>query len=56
MLQKLLFFLDFDSQMRGDHVGDLVGLGDLLDGAENFRCDLLVELDILVELLHSGAC
>ena len=56
MLQKLLFFLDFDSQMRGDHVGDLVGLGDLLDGAEDFRCDLLVELDILVELLHSGAC
>ena len=56
MFQKLLFFFDLYSQMRGDHIGDLVCLSDLLDSAKDFRCDLLVELDVLVELLHSGAC
>jgi len=35
MLEKLLLLVDLHREVRGNHVGDLVGLCHLLDGAQN---------------------
>ena len=41
--------------MRGDRVGELAGILDLVDRDQHLGRDLLVELDILLELRDHGA-
>ncbi len=41
--------------MRGDRVGQLAGVVDLVDRDQHLRRDLLVELDVLLELRDDGA-
>ena len=53
--QKVLLFRDFHGEVRGDHICDLVSFLNLFNRAQNFRCNLLVEFDVLVKLLDSGA-
>ena len=41
--------------MRGDRVGELAGIVDLVDRDQHLGRDLLIELDILLELRDHGA-
>jgi hypothetical protein len=50
-----LLGLELERQVRGDRVGQAAGIVDARDRGEDFRRDLLVELDVLVELLRHRA-
>ena len=54
-LQQGLLLGDLHRQMGGDGIGQLARLGDLRDGGERLRRDLLVELHIALELLRHRA-
>ena len=54
-LQQLLLFRDLQREMRGDGIGELAGILDLIKGNKNFRRDFLVQLYILLELLDHRA-
>lgn len=49
-LQHLLLLLELERQVGGDGVGEAAGFLDARERAEDFRRDLLVELNVLIEL------
>jgi hypothetical protein len=51
-LQQFLLVGDLDLQVRGDRVGQLAGIVDLVDRHQHLGRNLLVELDVLLELRH----
>ena len=53
--EQLLLLGDLQRQMRGDRVGELAGIVDLVDRDQHLGRDLLVELDVLLELRDHGA-
>ena len=53
-LQQLLLISDLEVQVRGDGVGELAGLVDLIDRDQDLRRDLFVQLDVLLELGNHG--
>ena len=54
-LQDLLLLGNLDREMRGDRVGELGVVLDLLDDADHLGRHLLVELHIVLELVDDGA-
>ena len=54
-LEQLLLVGDLHRQVRGDRVGELRRLVDLLDRDQHLRRDLLVELDVVLELVDHRA-
>ena len=49
-LQQFLLLRDLQRQMRGDGIGELAGVFDLIKRNKDFRRDLLVQLYVLLEL------
>ena len=54
-LQHFLFLLEFQRQVRDDGVGEPAALVDARQRGKDFRRNLLVQLDVLVELGQQGA-
>ena len=54
-LEQLLLLGDLQRQVRGDRVGELGRLVDLVDRDQHLGRHLLVELDVLLELRDHGA-
>ena len=55
ILEDLLLVGDLDRQMGGDGVGELGVVLDLMNDADDFRRNLLVELDVALELVDDRA-
>ncbi|MNQ81816.1 hypothetical protein D3C85_968530 [compost metagenome] len=53
--QDDLFLLKFQRQMRGHRIGQAAGIVDTRQRSEDFRWNLFVQFDVLVELLHDRA-
>ena len=53
--EQFLLFRNLQAQMRGDRIGELGRLVDLVDRDQHLGRDLFVELDVLLELGHHGA-
>ena len=53
--QDDLFLLQLQGQMRSHRVGQAAGIIDARQGREDFRWNLFVQFDVLVELLHDRA-
>ena len=53
--EQLLLLGDLQRQVRGDRVGELARIVDLVDRHQHLRRNLLVELDVLLELRDHGA-
>ena len=53
--EQLLLFGDLQGQVRGDRVGELGRVVDLIDRDQHLGRDLFVELDVLLELRDHGA-
>ena len=54
-LQDGLFLVQLEGQVGGDGVGQATGIVDTDQGGQDFRRDLLVEFDVVVELGQQGA-
>ena len=54
-LEQLLLLGDLERQMRGDRVGELGRLLDLVDRDDHLGRHLLVQLDVVLELRDHGA-
>jgi hypothetical protein len=54
-LEKLLLFGDLEGEVRGDGVGELASVVDLIYRNQHLRGNLLVELYVLFELRDGGA-
>src|SRR5471030_2115103 len=54
-IQDDLLLLQLQRQVRGDRVGQAAGVVDARQRSEDFRRDLFVQFDVLVELLDDGA-